>query len=151
TPEEIRDQILALLFAAHETSAAALFWSVYLLAEHPCALHRIEQELDTVLAGSAPCLADLAELPYTLQVVRESMRLFPAAGRQFRVARQDTTLDEYSIPAGMPIALCQYALHRRAESFPEPDRFDPDRFATGNIGRHPLAYLPFGAGPLTSA
>jgi cytochrome P450 len=146
TPEEVKDQILALLFAAHETSAAALFWSIYLLAEHLWALHRTEQEIRIVLAGRAPTLADLVNLPYTLQVVREAMRLYPPAGRQFRVARRDTVLKEFTLPAGTPVTLCHYTLHRRAESFPEPDRFDPDRFAIHETARHPLAYLPFGAG-----
>jgi cytochrome P450 len=148
-PAEIRDQVIALLFAAHETSAVALFWSLYLLSGHPQVRDRVEREVDDVLAGRLPEAADLALLPYTLQVIREAMRLYPPAARQFRVTTRDTILDGYPIAADTPVSVCQYLLHRDATAFPDPDTFGPDRFALRAPARHPLAYLPFGAGSRT--
>ncbi len=148
-PAEIRDQVIALLFAAHETSAAALFWSLHLLAGRPTVLRRVEQELDCVLAGRLPELADLAALPYTLQVVKEAMRLYPPAARQFRVATRDTTLAGHPIAEGTPVSVCHYVFHRNPAAFPEPDGFAPERFAPDAPPRHPLSYLPFGAGERT--
>ncbi len=148
-PAEIRDQVIALLFAAHETSAAALFWSLYLLAGHPTVLRRAEQELDDVLGRRLPELADLAALPYTMQVVKETMRLYPPAARQFRVAARDTTLAGQPIAQGLPVSVCHYVLHRNPAAFPEPGRFAPEHFAPDAPSRHPLSYLPFGAGERT--
>jgi len=148
-PTEVRDQVLALLFAAHETSAAALFWSLYLLAGHPAVLGRVEQELDDLLDGRLPELADLSALPYTMQVVKEAMRLYPPAARQFRVAVRDTRVGSHSITEGMPVSVCHYVLHRSPESFPEPNRFVPERFAPAAPPLRPLSYLPFGAGEHT--
>jgi cytochrome P450 len=146
SPSEVRDQILALLFAAHETSACALFWSLYLLARHADARRRLEHELDTILAGRAPTADNLSALPYALQVLKEALRLYPPAGRQFRVTARATTLGGHRLPEGTPVTVCQYLLHRRDESFPDPGRFDPQRFSPRAQPRHPMAYLPFGAG-----
>jgi cytochrome P450 len=145
SPSEVRDQILALLFAAHETSACALFWSLYLLARHADARRRLEHELDTILAGRAPT-ADNLSAPYALQVLKEALRLYPPAGRQFRVTARATTLGGHRLPEGTPVTVCQYLLHRRDESFPHPGRFDPQRFSPRAQPRHPMAYVPFGAG-----
>jgi cytochrome P450 len=142
SPADVRDQIVALLFAAHETTACALFWSLYLLDCHPHARQRLECELDEIAPRPA---YDVTAFPYTLQVLKEAMRLYPPAGRQFRVTTTSTTLGEYHLPEGMPVTVCQYLLHRRKESFPEPERFDPERFAPA--APYPAAaYLPFGAG-----
>lgn len=148
-PAEIRDQVIALLFAAHETSAAALFWSLYLLAGYPTVRARVEQELDDVLVTRLPELADLAALPSTMQVVKESMRLYPPAARQFRVAARDTTLAGHPVAEGMPVSVCHYVLHRSPASFPEPDRFAPERFALDAPPPCPPTYLPFGTGERT--
>lgn len=145
-PSEVRDQVIALLFAAQETSAVALFWSLYLLAGHPDVRTKLERELDDALAGRLPVAADLAALPYTLQVVKESMRLYPPAARQFRVTVRDTTLAGHPVSAGTTVSLCHYVLHRSPASFPKADRFVPERFAPNAPPHHPLSYLPFGAG-----
>ncbi len=102
-----------------------------------------------VLTGRLPELADLAALPYTLQVVKEAMRLYPPAARQFRVAARDTTLAGHPITEGTPVSVCHHVLHRSSASFPEPDRFMPERVAPDAPPRHPLSYLPFGAGERT--
>lgn len=128
-PSEVRDQVIALLFTAQETSAVALFWSLYLLAGHPDVRTKLERELDDALAGRLPVAADMAALPYTLQVVKESMRLYPPAARQFRVTIRDTTLAGHPVAAGTIVSLCHYVLHRSPASFPEADRFVPERFA----------------------
>lgn len=143
---EIRDQVLALLFAAHETSAVALFWSLYLVTRHPGSLERLEHEADTVLRGRPPTLGGLRVLPHALRVVKEAMRLYPPAGRQFRITVRDTQLGSHAVPEGTPVTMCQYILHRRPASFPEPDRFRPQRFFDDRRAWDPLAYLPFGAG-----
>jgi cytochrome P450 len=143
---EVRDQVLALLFAAHETSACALFWSLFLLSRHPYLQQTLECELDAVLGGRVPTAHDAAVLPRTAQVLKEAMRLYPPAGRQFRVTAKPSTLGTHPIPAGTPVTVCQYLLHRREDSFPDASRFDPQRFATAAPPRHPMAYVPFGAG-----
>lgn len=148
-PTEVRDQIIALVFAAHETSAAALFWSLYLLAGHPVVLRRVEHEIDDILGGRLPGVRDLPALPQVLLVIKESMRLYPPAPRQFRVATRDTSLAGHPIAAGTPVSVCQYVLHRSPAVFPQPDRFVPERFTPHAPIRHPLSYLPFGAGERT--
>ncbi len=145
-PSEVRDQIIALLFAAHETSAAALFWALYLLARHPDVQERVDRELVDVRAARLHEVADVTALPYTRRVIKEAMRLYPPAARQFRVAIRDTTLAGRFLPAGTAVSVCHYVLHRHQASFPEPDQFDPERFAPGAHARPPLSYLPFGAG-----
>jgi enediyne biosynthesis protein E7 len=146
SPRDVRDQVLALLFAAHETSACALFWSLYLLDRHPDHRRRLEDELDAVLAGQVPRADDLPVLPYTARVVKEAMRLYPPAGRQFRLTASPAMLSGYLIPAQTPLTVCQYLLHRRPSSFHDPGRFDPERFSATPTAAHPLAYIPFGAG-----
>jgi cytochrome P450 len=146
SPAEVRDQILALLFAAHETSACALFWSLYLLDRHPHVRQRLEREADAAFAARLLSTCGAGAFPYTLQVLQETMRLYPPAGRQFRVTTKPTTLGGRHLPEGVPVTVCQFLLHRRGTSFPEAERFDPQRFAPEAPSRHPLAYLPFGAG-----
>jgi cytochrome P450 len=146
SPREVRDQVLALLFAAHETSACALFWSLYLLDRHSVQRSRLDAELDRVLADRIPSAADLPALPLTAQVVKESLRLYPPAGRQFRVTTSPARLSGYLIPARTPVIVCQYLLHRRPGSFHDPGRFDPERFSANPPAGHPLAYIPFGVG-----
>jgi cytochrome P450 len=142
----IRDQILALLFAAHETSACSLFWSLYLLDQDARARRRIEHEADAAFASRSVSAASVDALPYTQQVLQETMRLYPPAGRQFRVTAKPITLGGYFVPEGRAVTVCQYLLHRRDASFPDAERFDPRRFAPEAQRRHSLAYLPFGAG-----
>ncbi|HLZ81051.1 MAG TPA: cytochrome P450 [Ktedonobacteraceae bacterium] len=146
--EQISDESLTLFGAGHETTATALAWAWYLLATHPDVYRSMQQEVDSVLQGIAPTYADLARLPYTLQVFKETMRLYPPAYGISRTALRDIEIDGYFIPKNGFIAVCPYTLHRRPDYFPEPEKFDPQRFTPENEKRLPrYAYMPFGAGP----
>jgi cytochrome P450 len=143
---QLRDETLTLMFAGHETTALALAWAFYLLARHPEARRRLEEEVDGVLEGRPPGLADLARLPYTLQVLKETMRLYPPAPLIGRKAQRDVTLSRCTVAAGSVVACNIYGIHRRADLYPEPERFLPERFAPDR--ELPAgAYLPFALGP----
>jgi cytochrome P450 len=146
--EQISDESLTLFGAGHETTATALAWAWYLLATHQDVYKNMQQEVDSVLNGRAPTYADLAHLPYTLQVFKETMRLYPPAYGISRAALHDIEIDGYFIPKNRYVVVCPYTLHRRPDYFPVPEKFDPQRFTPENEKRLPrYAYLPFGAGP----
>ncbi len=146
--EQVRSEALTLFGAGHETTATALTWAWYLLTSHPDAYQKVQQEVDTVLQGRSPTYADLAQLPYTLQVFKETLRLYPPAYAFSRVALHDVDLNGYVVRKGRSVAGAPYALHRRPDYFPDPEKFDPERFTPENEKRLPrYAYLPFGAGP----
>lgn len=132
----VRDHALAFLFAAHETTAAALFWAMYLLDRHPLAQERLTAEVQRVLGRRPAVLADLPNMPYTHAVIDEALRLYPPAGRQFRIALRDTALGPHVVPAGTVVTVCHYLLHRR-----HGEVFEPDRVSTGST-----TAIPFGAG-----
>jgi cytochrome P450 len=144
---QVRDEAMTILLAGHETTAVALTWTWYLLAQHPHVYTRMRDEVDRVLAGRLPTFADLPGLPYTLQVFKESIRLYPPAYGFARQAVRPVTIGNYHLAAGTLIAISPYAMHRRPDYFPEPERFDPERFtpeAEQRLPRH--AYIPFGGG-----
>ncbi|GCE24981.1 cytochrome P450 [Dictyobacter alpinus] len=146
--KQVRDEALTLFGAGHETTATALTWAWYLLAQNPEIFKKMQHEIDTVLQGRAPTYADLQKLPYTLQVFKEAMRLYPPAYAVSRVALHDCDLNGYPIKKQDVVIMAIYAMHRRPEYFPDPDAFDPERFTAENEKRLPRhAYLPFGAGP----
>jgi len=148
TDVEVRDQAMTLLLAGHETTANALAWTFYLLGRHPTVRERLEREVDSVLGGRSPTAADLPALPYTLQVLKEGMRLYPPAYVIGRKATRDVTLGGVRVPRGKVILLNVAGIHRQSEVFPRPDSFDPDRFAPELEKKlPPLSYMPFGAGP----
>jgi cytochrome P450 len=148
TDAQARDEVVTLLAAGHETTANTLNWTFYLLAQHPNVAAKLHAELDAVLAGRAPALADLAQLPYTEMVVKEAMRLYPAAWAVSREATEDVQLREVVIPKGSVAGLMLYSAHHDARWFPEPEKFDPERFSPEREHTIPrYAYLPFGAGP----
>jgi cytochrome P450 len=144
----LRNEVLVMMFAGHETTAAALTWAFSLLARHPEAEAKLHAELDTVLGGRAPSLADLPNLPYTRRVVDETLRLYPPA---WGVGRQQVEADEiggYRLPANSSITLVINNIHHDPRFWDAPEQFDPDRFLPErSASRHPFAYLPFGAGP----
>jgi cytochrome P450 len=146
--KQVRDEVMTFLLAGHETTAATLAWTLYLLAQHPATEERLHDELEHVLAGRAPTQTDLPQLVYTRMVIEESLRLYPPI---WLIPRQAVTTDrigEYEIPANSDILLCVYSLHRHAAFWPDPDRFEPERFAAEKTSvRAPCSYLPFGAGP----
>ncbi len=148
TDEQIGDEALILFAAGHETTATALTWAWYVLATHPDIYEKMQQEIDSVLKGRTPTYSDLVQLPYTLQVFKETMRLYPPAYAIVRVALRDQEIAGYPIRKGQTVIMSPYTLHRKAEYFPDPDRFDPERFTPENEKKLPrLAYIPFGAGP----
>lgn len=149
TDTEVRDEAINLFVAGHETTSNALMWSWYLLSQHPHVAAKLRAELDDVLAGRTPALADLANLPYTQQVIKESMRLYPPAwvlnGRQ---AAEDCTIGGYAIKQGETVFIAPYVMHRLAHYFPNPDAFQPERFTPAMEEALPrYAYMPFGGGP----
>ena len=148
TDEQIADEALILFAAGHETTATALTWVWYLLTTHPDIYTKVQQEIDSVLKGRTPTYSDLAQLPYTLQVFKETMRLYPPAYTLIRFALHDLNIDGYPVRKGQAVLTSPYLLHHKAEYFPNPEAFDPERFTPENEKKLPrLAYMPFGAGP----
>jgi cytochrome P450 len=148
TAQQVRDEVITFIGAGAETSANALSWTWYLLAQHPDVAERVHQEVATVLGGRRPTLADLSQMPYSRQVLDESLRLYPPAALLPRQANAADTLSGYTIPRHAVVLLSQYVTHRHPEFWPEPERFEPERFdAAQTAGRHRFAYFPFGEGP----
>lgn len=147
--DEVRDQAVTLFVAGHETTSNALTWTWYLLSQHPAEEARLHAELDAALGGRPPVLADLPHLPYTLQVIKEAMRLYPPAWVvNIRRAAADTTLGSYAVKKGDRLWLSPFVMHRRPTFFPDPERFDPDRWTPERERALPkFAYMPFGGGP----
>jgi cytochrome P450 len=146
--KQLRDEILTILLAGHETVANALTWTWYLLAEHPEAEARLHEELDRVLAGQAPGFADLGALKWTGMVIDEAMRLYPPAHSIGRTAIGEDQIGGVPVPRGANLTISIYMTHRNPNLWPDPARFDPTRFAPEAIAaRHRFAYLPFGGGP----
>jgi len=145
---QLRDEVMTLILAGHETTANALAWTWSLLAQHPQVYAQVRDEVDRVLGERVPTVADLPYLSYTLQVFKEAMRLYPPAYVIARQAVRSVEIGGYHLPAGSVIMISPYTLHRLADSFPAPGRFVPERFAPGVEERLPHhAYLPFGDGP----
>lgn len=145
--QQIRDEVLSLLIAGHETTANTLSWMWYVLAQNPDVVAKIEAELTEVVNGRYPSLDDFSSLHYCDQVIKESMRLYPAAWSISRNALGDDEIGGYHIPAGAIVALSPYTLHRHPDFWSDPEKFDPERFTPEQeAGRHRYAYIPFGAG-----
>jgi cytochrome P450 len=145
--QALRDQLLSVFFAGHETTASALSWIHYLLDEHPGARAKLRAEVQQVLGGRAPTSADLERLVYTEQVVNEALRLYSPIHSISRVALEDDTLGGYFVPAGATIYVSLHATHRLPSLWPEPDRFDPERFRKELVERRPrFAFIPFAGG-----
>jgi cytochrome P450 len=145
---QLRDEVMTIFLAGHETTAIALGWTWHLLGAHPAVRHRVEQVLDQVLEGRPPTLADLPRLGYIEQVVKESMRLYPPAWVVSRRPMTDDVVGGFRIPAGSIVLTSPYVTHRHPDYWTDPARFDPDRFdAAHEVDRPPFAYFPFGGGP----
>lgn len=149
TDEQARDESITLFNAGHDTTAAGMIWTWYLLATHPDVATRVREEIETVLQGRPARFADMPALAYTTRVTKESMRLYPPTWALIpRVATQKITLGGYELPKGAWVYMYPWVLHHDARFFPEPERFDPDRFAPDRVDLIPQhAYIPFGAGP----
>lgn len=145
--KQLHDEVVILFIAGHETTANALTWTFYLLAENPAAAEKLLSEIAT-LKGQTPTVGDLSHLPYSEQVIKESMRLYPPAGGVIRQPLHDIELGGYWIPKSSNVAISSYAMHRDPKLFPDPLRFDPERFSPEHEDKIPkYAYLPFGGGP----
>jgi cytochrome P450 len=145
---QLRDEMMTIFLAGHETTAMALTWTWYLLAQHPDVLAKLQAEADAVLGKRAATVADLAALPYNEQVVKEAMRLYPPAPGAARQPVEDVRVGNYTLPQGALINVSIYAAHHDPALYPDPERFDPERFTPeAEKARHRYAYLPFGGGP----
>ena len=148
TPKEVRDQVVTIFMAGHETTSQALSWTWYLLSQHPEAEAKLHDELTTVLEGRTPRYEDIADLRYTRMVIEESMRLYPPA---HTFGRQPIAADEilgHRIPAGAEVLIMPWLLHRKPSLWENPNRFEPERFSPERAAARPrFAYIPFGAGP----
>ena len=150
TDRQLHDEIMTLFLAGHETTANVLSWTWFLLAQNPEVEEKLIGELRRVLGGRVPTPADLPQLVYTDMVLRESMRLYPPVWVIGRRALAPFRLGEYELPADTNVLISQLILHKDGRYFPEPKRFDPDRWSAGDPRAASLprfAYFPFGGGP----
>lgn len=145
--QQLRDEVMTMFLAGHETSSNALVWTWHLLSRNPDVARKLKLELDEVLQGRPPQLADLPNLKYTDQVIHESMRLYPPVWGYSRMAEEDDVIDGYKISKGTWVFVSPYVTHRSPNYFANPEGFDPDRFQDGFMESLPkCAYFPFGAG-----
>jgi cytochrome P450 len=148
TDAQVRDEAMTLFLAGHETTANALTWTWYLLAQYPEIEAKLQAELEAVLTGRLPTGDDVPELPYTRMVLAESMRLYPPAWAIGRRVLTDYPLGDYVLPAGSICLLSPYVTHHDARWFPDPFRFDPERWTPeAQAARPRFSYYPFGSGP----
>lgn len=148
TDDEVYHEAVTLFSAGHETTSHALTWTWYLLASHPEVMEKVHAELDRVLAGRTPTVADLRQLTYLNQVFKESMRLYPPIWAiPTRQAQADTALGDYAVTKGTLFSVAPYVLHHHPRYWQDPERFLPERFAPENETKlHKYQYLPFGGG-----
>jgi cytochrome P450 len=150
TDEQLKHELLTLVLAGHETTANALTFTLHLLSKNPDARAKVIAEAREALGDRAPAVSDLPKLPYTMQVIEESLRLYPPAWAFERVALEDDIIAGYSIPKGTVIGISPFVMHRNPKYFPDPERFDPARFdRSAPVDRPKHAYVPFGGGPRT--
>ena len=144
----VRDELVTLFLAGHETTATALTWTCYLLSQHPQVEAKLQAELDLVLDGRPPVLADLKQLPYTNLIIKEAMRLYPPAPGVARQPIEDVDIGGYILPKGTDVSIMSYLVHHDSRWFEQPEAFIPERFTEENSRQRPkFAYLPFGGGP----
>jgi enediyne biosynthesis protein E7 len=145
---ELYDQVLTMVMAGHETTAKALTWTLHVLAGEPGIASAVRDELRLTLGSRMPTAADLPALGLTRRVVDEVVRLYPPVWLLSRRATRDTELGGYPVPSGALVCISPWTLHRNPDYWPDPERFDPDRFRPGAVAARPShAYLPFGGGP----
>lgn len=148
TDQELRDEVMTLLLAGHETTANALTWTLMLLAQNPEAAAKLGEEVESTLAGRLPALTDLPQLRYTEMVVKESMRLYPPAWALGREVTRDCQVGDYRLSRGAMVYVSQWVVHRDARFFENPEQFCPKRWQDNLEQRLPrCTYFPFGAGP----
>jgi cytochrome P450 len=146
--EQLRDEVMTIFLAGHETTSNALSWAFYLLSQHPQVEAKLRAETHAVLGWRAPKIEDLPRLPYAMMVIQEAMRLYPPVWLLMRRSERPESIDGYRIPVHSFIAISPYMTQRDARCFKSPDEFLPERFAPQNAAAmHRFAYFPFGAGP----
>ncbi|GHH39550.1 cytochrome P450 [Lentzea cavernae] len=143
----MRDELVTLLLAGHETTASTLSWAFHLLDRHPHVAAAVHDEVVGALGDRMPVFEDLHALPYTSAVLQEVMRLYPPVWILPRQAREADVIGGYRVEAGADVLICPYTLHRHPAFWEDPERFDPGRFTGDAAGRPTYAYIPFGAGP----
>ncbi|MBJ7297011.1 MAG: cytochrome P450 [Dolichospermum sp.] len=147
TIQQIRDEIINIFLAGHETTAIALTWISWLLSEHPHIEEKLFAEIQTVLQGRIPTVADIPQLPYTEACILETLRLYPPVWIMARVALEKTEILGYPVDQGMEVFVSQWTAHRHPHYFPEPELFKPERWLDGLSKKLPLgAYFPFSLG-----
>ncbi len=146
--DQLRDELMTVLLAGHDTTALTLTYTWVLLSEHPGAAARVHEEVDEVLDGDRPSMAHVREFDYLEWVIQEAMRLYPPVYTLFREPTEDVRLCGYEVPAGDPVMLPQWAVHRSERFYENPDRFEPERWRPERARERPrFAYFPFGGGP----
>jgi len=145
--QEVRDHVITIFLAGHETTAMAMTWTWFLLSQHPAVEGKLHAELESVLGGRAPGHEDLSKLTYTRMVIDESMRIYPPVHTIARAAIGEDTLVGRQIPGGSTVMIAPWLLHRHVKLWDNPSLFDPERFSPErSAGRARFAYLPFGGG-----
>jgi cytochrome P450 len=148
TDRQLRDEVITLFLAGHETTALALSWTWWLLAQNPQVEAKLHTELDAVLGGRTPAIEDLPKLRYLDHVITESMRLYPPAWGMARLTIEDAEIGGYIIRKGCGVSLSQWVVHRDPRWYESPDEFRPERWEGDLLKRLPrFAYFPFGGGP----
>lgn len=148
TEEELRDQVMTIFLAGHETTAHTLSWTWYLLSQHPEVETKLSHEMNEVLSGRAPRYQDVRQLRYATQIIQESMRLYPAAWAIPRQVVKRVEIGKRRFEPGDIILISQYAMHRDPDYFEQPQEFIPERFSPEVLKNiPPYAYFPFGGGP----
>ncbi len=148
TDQQLRDEVMTLFLAGHETTALTLSWAWYLLAENPSAESKFHQELDDVLGGRPATVADIPNLKYTDMIAKESMRLFPPAFGLGRESIEECEIGGFRLPPKTQVFMFQWATHRDTRFFEAPEEFQPERWTEERAAKIPkYAYFPFGGGP----
>ncbi|MDO9021121.1 MAG: cytochrome P450 [Deltaproteobacteria bacterium] len=145
---QLRDEVMSIVGAGHETTANALAWTFHVLGDHPEAAARVAAEAQAAFGERTPTMDDCRALPYTKRVVEEAMRLYPPVWGLERIAIEDDVVGDVRVPKGTLVGVIPWCIHRDPRWWPDPERFDPDRFLPAAVEARPrYAYLPFGAGP----
>jgi len=148
SPEQVRDEMMTMLLAGHDTTALTLTYTLFLLSEHPDARERVEAEIDEQLRGDPPTADDVREFEYLERVIHEAMRLYPPVFTLFRTPTEPVELCGYTVPEDGTVRLPQWGVHRSARFWDDPDTFDPARFSPDRREDRPrFAFFPFGGGP----
>ena len=148
TDLQVRDEVMTIFLAGHETTASSLIWVFYLISQNPEVEARLWQELDKVLDGRIPMVEDLPHLQYTRMVFAETLRIYPPVWLTTRRPLKDWKVGSYTVPADSVIVICPYLIHRNPRFYPNPLCFDPQRWTAESEANRPrFAYLPFGGGP----